>query len=69
MSCGYEGEHCQEEWLNEEIKRLEEQRFTLSEIVLKRGNLDEVNYVRSLRFQKPISLRYWTQLDRKRQGG
>jgi hypothetical protein len=69
MSCGYDGEHCQEEYLAGEVKRLEEQVSNLSDIVLQRGNLSEVNYVRSLRFKKPLSSRYWRSRDIERMGG
>jgi hypothetical protein len=69
MSCGWEGEYCQEEYLNEEVKRLEEQVLKLATIVYERGNLEEVNYARGLYGKKPLSTRYWRQKDTERMGG
>ena len=54
MPCGWEGEHCQEEYLEGEILRLEGQIRFLSEIVMKKGSLEEVNYVREIRYLKPL---------------
>ena len=56
MSCGWEGEHCQAEWLEQEIARLEEQRATLINMVFRWGNLEDINIARGMIGKSPVKI-------------